>query len=45
MSLPRKKPNQYGDTILFGEGKGEQEATGDMKKREEETCKHPAPLG
>ena len=34
--MPWKSPNQYGDILLFGEGRREREAVGDMKKREEE---------
>ena len=45
MSVPRKSPNQYGDILLFGEGRREREAVGEMKKREEEPCMHGAPLG
>ena len=44
MSVLRKNANQYGDILLFGEGRREREAVGDMKKREEETCMQGAPL-
>ena len=33
MSVPRKEvPNQYGDILLFREGRREREAVGDRKK-------------
>ena len=33
MSVPGKEnPNQYGDILLFGEGRREREAMGDRKK-------------
>ena len=36
MSVPQKgNPNQYGDILLFGEGRGEREAVGDGKECEE----------
>ena len=36
MSLPQKEnPNQYGDILLFGERRREQEAVGDRKEHED----------
>ena len=44
MSVPRKKnPNQYGDILLFGERRREQEAVGDRKEHEDNVHARRAP--
>ena len=44
MSVPQKEnANQYGDILLFGEGRREREAVGDSKKYEDNVHARRAP--
>ena len=44
MSVPRKEnPNQYGDILLFGEGRREREVVGDRKEDEDNVHTRRAP--
>ena len=41
--LPKENPNQYGDILLFGEGRREREAVGDRKEHEDNVHARRAP--